>query len=89
MFQFRVRIDVENLRERLSRAALSPLDYADVIAWLGEHGFQNSLPELRDDWAVDYVADDAALDSLQPWEILERLPMSVIATDMPSAVQHA
>ena len=88
MFQFRVRIDVENLRDRLSRAANHPLDHSDVVAWLNEHGFQTSRPEVPDDWCVDFVADDAALDLLQPWEVLERLPVSLMNAAFPAAI-HA
>ena len=88
MFQFRVRIDVENLRDRLSRAADQPLDHSDVVTWLNEHGFQTSMPEVPDDWSVDFVADDAALDLLQPWEVLERLPVSLISAALPATI-HA
>ena len=88
MFQFRVRIDVENLRDRLSRAADRPLDHSDVVSWLNEHGFQTSMPEVPDDWSVDFVADDAALDLLQPWEVLERLPVSLINAALPATI-HA
>jgi hypothetical protein len=87
MFAFRVRIDVENLRERLSRDTDRSLDYADTIAWLNGHGFRTLLNNVPDDWSVDFVADDAAVEQLQPWEVLERLPVSVAgAFQAPEAI---
>jgi hypothetical protein len=90
MFEFRIRIDVENLRDRLSRDADRCLDYADAIDWLNRHGFRTLLNDVPDDWSVDFVADDAAVELLQPWEVLERLPVSVAGVSMaPEAVGQA
>jgi hypothetical protein len=89
MFEFRIRVDVENLRERLSRSANRSLDYADAVFWLNAHGFRALLADVPDDWMVDYVADEITIEHLQPWEVLEKLPMTMIGEAGTLIVGHA
>lgn len=89
MFEFRIRVDVENLRERLSRSADRMLDYSDAVSWLNAHGFRALLADVPDDWMVDYVADENAIENLQPWEVLEKLPMTMIGDSGSLALGHA
>jgi hypothetical protein len=89
MFEFRIRVDVENLRERLSRSANMMLDYSDAVSWLNAHGFRALLADVPDDWMVDYVADENAIEQLQPWEVLEKLPVTIVGEASPLLVGHA
>jgi hypothetical protein len=89
MFEFRIRVDVENLRERLSRSANRLLDYSDAVSWLNAHGFRALLADVSDDWMVDYVADESAIEHLQPWEVLEKLPVTMLGESGSMVVGHA
>lgn len=87
MIQIKVKVDVENLRARLSQQTGGmPLGPADVAAWLSEHRFRSSAPRPADDWIVD----DEALEALRPWEVLQRLPLCVVEGGEAAGVQmHA
>ena len=84
MIQLKVKVDIENLRARLSQqTGGTPLQPADVAAWLSEHQFRSSR---ADDW----IADDEALEALRPWEVLQRLPLCVVEGGEAAGVQmHA
>jgi hypothetical protein len=74
MIRYRARIDVENLKVRLSRGMGVELADAEVVAWLGMVGIRREYPLSPLCW----VGSEDALDVLRPWEILERLPVLIL-----------
>lgn len=77
MVQYRVRIDVENVKVRLSRSGQGPVSEADVVAWLDRAGIRQQFPFSSLPW----VAAEEALDVLRPWEVLERLPLLILPAE--------
>jgi hypothetical protein len=62
----------------------TPLERADVAAWLAERRFRAGLS-----FGEEWIADDEALEALRPWEILQRLPLCMHGGEAAGVQMHS